>query len=165
MKRIKLTQGQFAIVDDADYDWLNQWKWCANKMGENFYAIRMSPMKAGKRFVISMARQILGLEHKDKQLSDHINHITLDNRRANLRICTYSQNAMNRKLRSDTSSKYKGVFWYRRYKKWKVQIRIGRAIKHIGFFISEKEAALAYNKAAKKHYGKFAYLNPAEELK
>ena len=98
MKKIELTQDQYAIVDDADYDWLNQWKWFAYKHRRgNFYAARMSPTKNGSRFYIRMSREILGLEHNDKRQGDHIHHNTLDNRRANLRICTNAENLKNRK--------------------------------------------------------------------
>ena len=159
MKQIPLTQGQYALVDDADYDWLNQWNWCANLMNGNFYVVRMSSMKNGKRHIIRMHRQILELEYGDKRQGDHVNHITLDNQRENLRICTLGQNQMNRVKQPNTSSQFKGVSWYKRHKKWRVHIRIDKITKHIGLFVSEKEAALAYNEAAKKHYGEFANLN------
>lgn len=71
MKQIPLTQGQFVLVDDADYDWLNQWKWNVLKMnGGNFYAVRSS-LKNGKQYAIYMTRQILGLKYGDSQMGDH----------------------------------------------------------------------------------------------
>ena len=87
MKQIKLTQNKVALVDDADHDWLSQWKWYAVKdYSGDFYATRNSSWKAGKQHTIRMHRQILGLERGDKRISDHINHSTLDNCRSNLRI-------------------------------------------------------------------------------
>jgi len=160
MKQIKLTQGQYALVDDADYDWLNQWKWHAHKHHSgNFYAARMSPRKKDNGHNVSMAREILGLKQRDSRQADHINHNTLDNRRDNLRICTHQQNLRNQKSPSNTSSQYKGVRWHKTSKKWQAQIKINGKSKYLGSSDSEKEAALMYNKAAKKYFGEFAYLN------
>jgi len=158
MKRIKLTQGQFTLVDDADYGELSKHKWFANKMRGVYYAARWSRPIYGKRHIIPMHRQILGLEYGDPRQADHINHITLDNRHCNLRICTNQQNARNRKPNSNSSSIYKGVF-YHQNKKWEAYITINRKRKHLGFFSNEQKAALAYNKAAKRYFGEFACLN------
>jgi len=98
MKQIPLTQGQVALVDNTDYDWLNQWKWCAQRTRGVFYAVRNSPRKNGKKHQIFMHREILGLRYKDGQEGDHRNHNTLDNQRENLRVCIHSQNIMNQKL-------------------------------------------------------------------
>ena len=151
MKQIELTQGQYAIVDDADYDWLNQSKWCAkrNRNGD-FYAIRS---------YISMARQILGLKYGDPRQADHIDHNTLDNRQDNLRICTRQENAKNRKKQANTSSQYKGVSWHKIAKKWKAQIRINGKDKHLGLFKIEEDAALAYDATALHEFREFANLN------
>lgn len=159
MAKIKLTQGQFALVDDADYDWLNQWKWYANKIKGNFYAVRNSPRINGKQSKIRMSRVILGLEQDDKHEGDHQNHNTLDNRRNNLRICSHRQNTFNRKSHSDSISKFKGVSWYKRYKNWQAHISINRKQKNLGQFNTEKEAAKAYDKVAMKEFGEYACLN------
>lgn len=161
MKEILLTQGQVAIVDDADYDWLNQHKWQANyfKHTNSFYATRHTPAINGKHYVIYMHRQILGLERGDGKQGDHINHNTLDNRQANLRICTRQQNEMNRKPNQNTTSQFKGVCWDKARRRWRALIYLNGVSKHLGFFNEEKDAALAYNEAAKKYFGEFAYLN------
>lgn len=155
MKQIKLTRGKFAIVDDADYDWLNQYKWCVYKPPTGgFYAKRKALGKT-----ILMHRFILGLTPGDKRHSDHIDHNTLDNRRSNLRICSCQENHRNRKKRPNTSSVYKGVSWHSQAKEWQVHIQKDGKRKSLGLFRDEKEAALAYNKAAKNLYGEFALLN------
>ena len=159
MKQIPLTQGQFALVDDTDYDWLNQWKWCVTGIEEAFYAIRNSPKIEGKSHQIFMHRVILGLEYKDGQQGDHTNHNTLDNRRANLRICTQQQNQMNQKLQKNKTSRFKGVCWDKQHKKWKAGIKVKKELKNLGRFNTEEDAATAYNKAAKKYFGEFAFLN------
>ena len=93
-------------------------------------------------------------------LVDHINHNGLDNRKANLRFATYSQNAWNRKKPTDSgSSKYKGVRWVKDSKKWRAVICNNNRRTHLGFFNDEKEAAAAYDTAAKKHRGEYAFLN------
>ena len=91
---------------------------------------------------------------------DHINHNGLDNRKKNLRIVTPQQNTWNaRPFKDQGKSKYKGVSWEKKYKKWKANICIENKLKHIGYFDNEKEAAEAYDTAAKKHRGEYAFLN------
>jgi hypothetical protein len=96
---------------------------------------------------------------------DHINHNGLDNRKANLRHATRAQNNFNRLIiiREDSSSKYKGVSWRKRKKKWRARICINGERKHIGYFKDEIHAAKAYDKAAKKYHGEFASLNFPDE--
>ena len=157
---IKLTQGKVAIVDAIEYYWLNQRKWYAQRVGYNFYAARWSPRKNGKRHLIFMHRQLLGLIYKDKKKGDHQNHNTLDNRRNNIRICTTQQNGGNRLSNRNSSSQYKGVSYRERgIKKWESRIVINKHYIHLGSFETEKAAALAYDEAAKKYFGEFAHLN------
>jgi len=152
MKQISLTQGKYALVDDKDFGYLNQWKWFASFDGCNWYACR----KGG---VIKMHRVILGLQKGDKQKVDHINHNGLDNCRCNLRICTQAQNCQNRKPYKNSSSKYKGVSWYSITKKWRARIKLKRKEIHLGYFDSETLAAKTYDEKAKILFGDFAKLN------
>lgn len=154
VKEIQLTQGKVALVDDADFEWLSQWNWCAlRQRGNNrWYAVR------GRNPLIYMHRLILN--PPEGYESDHIDGGGLNNRRSNLRICTCSQNHMNRH-RAWGSSIYKGVYYYKRYMKWGARIQINRKQLHLGYFNSEIEAAKAYNKAAIKYYGEFARINEA----
>ena len=156
-KKIQLTQGKFAIVDDADYKWLNQWKWCAVKMGNTFYAVRNS-YKNGKQTMIWMHRKILGLQLGDPRKCDHQDRNGLNNQRGNLRMATCAQNIRNSKSRKGTSQ-FKGVSWFRDRSKWHAQICVNRRTTNLGFFDSEVEAAQTYNKAAKMFFGEFAYIN------
>ncbi len=91
---------------------------------------------------------------------DHINHDGLDNRRCNLRLATRANNCHNQRSFKG-SSKYKGV--WRVGEKWAACIRVDGRSKRLGTFVSEKEAALAYNQAAREHYGEFAKLNEIGE--
>ncbi|KKN12808.1 hypothetical protein LCGC14_1012820 [marine sediment metagenome] len=160
MKQIPLTQGQFALVDDADYDGLSKYKWFAHKQHTgNFYALRHSPRENNKDYSIQMHRQILGLGREDKHQTDHKNHNTLDNQRNNLRVCTQSQNQRNRQSFRNSSSIYKGVSWRKDNKKWEAHIVIEGKKIHLGFFLLESKAALTYNNAAEKYFEEFACLN------
>lgn len=163
MKQIPLTQGKVAIVDDELYEWLNQWKWLAHwyKNNNSFYAERIIYLGGGrrnpKRKAVRMHRLILRV--KKGQITDHINHDTLDNRRVNLRRCTNAQNLQNQLPRKNTSSKYKGVSWYKSNKKWVASIRLNYKYIYLGCFVSEIKAAEAYDAKAKEIFGEFAYLN------
>jgi hypothetical protein len=156
MKQIPLTQGKVALVDDEDFEELNQFKWCANKMGKTFYAER-GYRCSGKSKTELMHRQILnapsGME------VDHINHNTLDNRRENIRICTLMQNRRNRKRTIGGSSRFKGVSWNKEIKKWTAQIGMNEKIVYLGAFTNEEDAAHARDKKEKELFGEFACLN------
>jgi len=93
------------------------------------------------------------------EVVDHINHNLLDNRRQNLRICTPSENKRNRVLAKNNSSGYKGVNWSKGANKWRTQISINGKQKHLGLFNNILLAAEAYDSAAQKYYGEFAYTN------
>lgn len=154
---IPLTQGKFAIVDDFNYEWLNQWKWFALKNVNVFYAVR-NVGKHPHQELIRMHREILGLKLNDDKQADHRNGNGLDNRKFNLRLCTNSQNQHNQhSIRG--ISKYKGVSWDKRSKKWKAKIQFERKRIHIDQFDSEIEAAKAYDTKALELFGEFAYLN------
>ena len=157
-RRIALTQGKYAIVDPDDFERLNKHKWFAIKNANTFYARRTK--RAGKKYVsIMMHRQIL--HSPDHLVVDHINHNGLDNRKANLRLATRSQNNFNRLIikRKGSSSKYKGVSWNKDSKKWLARIHVNGRYEFLGSFKDEIQAAKAYDKAAKKYHGEFASLN------
>ncbi len=155
---IPLTQGKFAVVDDADYEWLSQWKWTAQRTPHGFYAIRQEKGK-----LVLMHRLIndtpegFGTDHRDGD--------GLNNRRLNLRTATQLQNMMNRKGKRGGTSKFKGV-WAdpnpRNRKLWRSAIRLNGRLKYLGRFATEEEAGAAYATAAKHHFGEFANATQGE---
>ncbi len=88
---------------------------------------------------------------------DHIDHDTLDNQRINLRICTRSQNGMNRK--KDSGIKFKGVTFHKRAGKFMAQIYMNGKKYYLGVFETPEEAAMVYDKKARELHGEFALTN------
>ena len=156
-KEIQLSQGKVAIVDDEDFEYLNQWKWHVIKSDNIFYAKRNIKRYTGKQTQISMHRLIM---NPDKYMKiDHIDRDGLNNQKNNLRICTNSQNCMNRILHSNNKSGFKGVYFCKQHNKFRARVCINKINKHIGLYIDAKDAARAYNAAAIKYHGEFANLN------
>lgn len=156
MKRIPLTQGQFAIVDDEDYDYLMRWKWRLLKGNNTYYAIT-SIYRKHKRTTESMHRMIL--KPKDGRWVDHKDRNGLNNTRLNIRTCSKSQNGQNKIPAKNARSKYKGVVWHERLKKWKAHIYLNRRDIYLGVYVNEQDAAKAYDTKAKELFGEFARLN------
>jgi hypothetical protein len=160
MKKIELSQGKFAMVDDEDFEFLSQWKWSAVKKDDNkFYAVRGVWVTEKKNnIIVYMHRVLLGIPTLNIE-GDHADGDTLNNQKYNLRISTSSQNKANRYSHRNASSKYLGVSWSNTRKKWAVQICKDRKTKFLGYFDNEVDAALAYNKKASEVHGEFAKLN------
>lgn len=151
MAQIQLTRGKFAIVDDADFVWLSQWKWRVQPNKENFYAARKG--RSGEPKTVMMHRFILGLTGPWQ--TDHIDRNGLNNQRSNLRVATRSQNGANRKLRTNTSG-FKGVCWNKASQKWQAAIQVLGKVKYLGVYENINDAHAAYVSAANESYGEFA---------
>ena len=98
-----------------------------------------------------------------KRCVDHIDGDKTNNHYENLRYATHSENGMNLKTRTNTSSVYKGVYFQKKAGKWAAYIRINRILKHLGLFDNERDAAEAYNAAAIEHFGIYKKLNVIED--
>ncbi len=158
-RKIVMTQGKFALVDQEDYSRLSQYRWYPQRNRHNIYAYRFDQRVKGQKFKsYPMHRDIMNVP--DGLVVDHINGNGLDNRKANLRLGTYAQNSWNRpKARVKCSSKYKGVCMDKKDGKFQAQICVHGSRIYLGRFDTQKEAAIAYDKAAKFFHGEFAKLN------
>jgi hypothetical protein len=166
VKYIKLgSNGHIAIVDAEDYDDLVKHKWGVKKGKSTAYAVRHKKKNevliAAKK--VRMHREILSKisEIPEKMVIDHINHNGLDNRKANLRVCTVSENVRNSRTFKNKKVKYKGVFMDLSSAKnpYRACIRVDGKRISLGQYPTPEKAARAYNAAAVKYFGAFAYLN------
>ena len=153
-RRIPLTQGKYAIVDPEDYEELARYKWHCQGMGGTYYAF--GNVRNGQRRV-AIHRWIVGARRGE--VVDHIDGDGLNNRRANLRICSVAENTRNRRARQGVSSRYKGVTYYEKQGKWQARICAGGKRHYLGWFGDEEEAARAYDAAARRLHGEFASVN------
>ena len=144
MKKIKLTKGQFALVDNDDFEILNKYHWQYNA-------------KTGAEAKILMHRIVIKAP-KDT-IVDHIDRNRLNNKKSNLRLCTTEQNNHNTGMFKNNTSGYKGVNWNKREKVWKASITKNNKRVGLGVFKTAREAAIAYNNAVIKLRGEFGWLN------
>lgn len=150
MKKIKLTQGKFALVDDDMFEKLSKYKWHALKRCNTFYA-----NKRGKNnSKIQMHRVVLNTP--DDMETDHKDGNGLNNQRSNLRVCSHSENCRNKKKPKNNTTGYKGLSWCERNKKWLVRICVNKKRIYLGHFKTKKSAYKAYCEASIKFHGKFA---------
>lgn len=148
MPRLTLSNSEKTVlVDEGDVALLSPYRWRLHSQGYA-YAVRDGQ-------AVMMHRLLLGLGPGDKMVADHINHDRLDNRRSNLRVATYQENARYRSRPGGRTSRYRGVHFYSRYGKWTAQVKVNGRLKHLGYFATEQEAAMAYDLAAQAAYGEF----------
>lgn len=159
MKKIPLTQGQVALVDDDDYTWLSLHRWFArwSPKSQTFYAARNIPKRGGGQTSITMHRQILEL--KPGQEADHKDGDGLNNTRENIRPCVKAQNQWNRGPQKTNTSGYKGVCFYPLRGKWLARISVFQRRFCLGYHRTKVAAARAYDAAARRLHGEFARLN------
>ena len=152
---IPLTKGKVAIVDEADAEMLSRYRWCYLNVG---YAARHERID-GKDRTILMHRFLLGAS--PEQLVDHINGNGLDNRRENIRLCTKADNQRNQRRNSKNTTGYKGVSFDKARGKYIASIQVLGTQIHLGRFSTAEEASKAYEEAASRYHGEFAYAHSA----
>ncbi len=142
MKTITLTQGKSALVDDEDFERVNQFNW----VFEGRYASRkyMVNYKSTKiylhRFILNAPKGIC-IDHKDGN--------RLNCQKSNLRFANKSQNAMNRSV--------SGITWVKTLNKWRAQIKLNYKNIFLGQFLLKEDAIIARKEAEKNYFKEFAY--------
>lgn len=157
MKKIELTRGYKVMVDDEDFDYLNQWDWNIFVKPNRIVGARRTYIEKGTHLQKTVYMHRLIMKAEAGEQIDHINRNTLDNRKTNLRFCTGSENQANRAPFNKIG--VKGVYLFKPTGKWKAQIRNKGKVTGLGYFDDINDAAKAYNNAAVKFHGEFAYLN------
>lgn len=165
MKRIDISTPKypntFTLVDDEDFEWLNQQKWCAKEGRNTTYVTRTVYLGGGsknrKYKGLSMHRVVMNA--KKGQEIDHRSRCGLDNTKNNLRVCTRIQNSRNSRPHKISSSRFKGVSWSIYHRKWLSRLYINKKQLHLGYRDSEIECAKLYDKKAKELFGEFANTN------
>jgi hypothetical protein len=147
MKKILLQNNLYCLVDDEDYEYLNQFKWRAVKNGKTYYVRRNVYIKGSKPYkwkTILLHHEIMGVPEKGFEI-DHKDGNGLNNQKYNLQKVTHRVNCQNR--HQDKTSKYPGVYWLRKHKRWVAKIQIKGKSKFLGNFLNEEKAYEAYKKA------------------
>lgn len=161
MKEIRLTSGDVVFVGEEDFDRVVEaGNWYAHESLNTSYAKQNFRLSSGGRSTRSMHNFITGLLYVD-----YINGNGLDNRRANLRPATASQNQANQRKRRDNTSGFRGVQWAPLNKRWRSLIIVKGERKSLGYYTTREAAAHAYDTAAIKFFGEYARLNfPRENI-
>jgi hypothetical protein len=133
----------YAVIDASDVDIAARWHWSLSSTG---YAHR-NAWAGGRRFTVSLHREILGLASGDPREGDHIDRDRLNNRRSNLRIATRAQGGQNQPSRTGSSSQYRGVSYRKETGKWRARVCSNRKTLYAGVFETEIEAANAVREA------------------
>lgn len=158
VRRVPVGKDHFAVVDAADYDLVSGYSW---------YLLRENRRNTDRRYAVAVIdgrtvsmHRLIGRTPPGMQ-TDHKDGDGLNNRGANLRPATRSQNAANSASRKGSTSRFKGVSLHRSTGKWMAQIRDGNPCRgrYLGLFVDEEAAARAYDTAAAEQWGEFAWLN------
>ena len=159
-KQIPLSKGFHALVDDADFEWLSQWNWSANFDSRKDIPRATRSVSLAERLTKGVPRTLhmhrFILSARPGEEVDHINGNSLDNRRANLRIVSRSDNLRNRRTFKTNKAGFKGVRFEKSTGAWQATLFLGN-------FASAEEAARAYDAAALAVYGDVAHLNFAAQ--
>jgi hypothetical protein len=156
----KRGRGVYFFIDDIDLDKVSGRRWWASTHGKGLFRIETDLRKSESikwgRVRVSLARFILGVKRRDR-LVDHLNGNPLDNRRENLRVCSFKNNIRNRVLlNKNNSSGFRGVSWDRFRGKWVAQLMYNRKHIYLGRFDKKEEAINSVKRGLIKYFGKYA---------
>ena len=173
MKKIPLTKGKYAIVDDEDYPYLSRFRWHTMSIkGKNYsYDIPATTLRTLRGETYQMLMRRLIIPERENLRVVHKNHDELDCRKENLVYTNTSLKVNNARKIKGTYSDHKGVSLDIQQvkrghsKKWRCSIMKDNKSHFLGYYEDENEAALAYNEKAKELYGEHAYQNKIEPEK
>ncbi len=154
---IQITKGHFALVDAEDFEVLSKNRWTWHPAG---YALRVE-RRDGRQYCITMHRQLMGLQLAGAPAGfqvDHRNGDGLDNRRANLRVCSAQEDKRSRRKLSGKFP-YKGIAKKDDEKRWLARIKVDGKLQNLGRYETPEQAARAYDEAAVRFFGEFALTN------
>jgi len=147
---VTLTRGYEAIIDAADVPLVEGFNWCVNGREPWLYAVRIN----NKNKILYMHRMLMCFP--ESLFVDHIDGNSLNNRRANLRLATMSQNVQNSRKQHRNASGFKGAVWSKQKSKWIARIRHNNVLHYLGSFDTPEAAHSAYVAASEVMFGEFA---------
>lgn len=148
--------GRAGLVDQEDVHYLDEAGWTFRAYGDTGYVQRFL-YEQGKYVGLEMLHRLI-TDCPEGKVVDHINGDGMDNRRANLRICSHAENLRNRKIHSNNKCGRKGVSYdpSSSIRPWRAKINVDRKRISLGRFACAEDAQEAYRAAAKKYHGEFA---------
>ena len=158
VKEIPLQNGMVALVDDEDYERCKEHFWSVTSC-ETVLSVTTNVIVDDIRTTISLQRFIMQLNTGDGNVISFRDGDKLNCQKENLIVADRKIVARKARGQRNTSSKYKGVTWDKSLFKWRAAIKVDGKRKHLGCFIEEDEAAIAYNKAVLEYFGEDAYQN------
>lgn len=153
---LKLTQGKVTLIDEEDWERVSGFGWYAILTAGGMWRVVATLPNSDGHKKVYLHRLLLNAP--SNRFVDHISGDTLDNRKANLRICTNAENQQNSSGRLG-ASRFKGVSWFARRSRWRVAFNWKGKTHFVGYFADEEEAARAYDAAILPLAGEFARLN------
>jgi len=148
--------GYLVQVDPEDKEMIQAFAWHSTDQGNGLIYFVHTVQDGNKSWNIYLHRFIVGVRREEKYVVDHISGDHLDNRKANLRICTHAENMRNQRLRKSSRTGFKGVCYNTGHKKYRAQIVVNQKYIHLGYFDFPAEAHKAYCKAAVQYHGEYA---------
>lgn len=143
------SKGEEFYFDLEDYDKIKDYCWCYS--GKDKYV-------SNTRYKLRMHRFVMNCQD-EKLVVDHINHITYDDRKKNLRICSNSQNGMNKKIVKNNQSGCNGVTFDKNSSQWRARIGVNQTMINVGRFTYKEEAIHARKQAEENYFGEYSYDN------
>ena len=155
---IPLTKGQYAIVDEANFEIFNSHKYHARIDPETKKMYAARSVRIGKnKILVYMHREVLGMKDDGPEQIDHIEPMaTTDNRVDNLRVApSQDENMWNKRKRRDSHNRYKCVYFHPLSGLYRVMITVHGKKISLGYYRTPEEGRDVHEAAVKEYHGKF----------